>query len=52
VSQIRLIAVRDTPLSVDGVRDAIADPAARGEVFFLAPAGNCSDPTGALPAGL
>jgi molybdopterin synthase catalytic subunit len=35
VSQIRLIAVRDTPLSVDEVRMAIADPAAGGEVLFV-----------------
>ena len=35
MSQIKLIAVRDTPLSVDEVRNAIADPAAGGEVFFV-----------------
>jgi molybdopterin synthase catalytic subunit len=35
VTQIRLIAVRDTPLSVDEVRNAIADPAAGGEVLFI-----------------
>ena len=35
VSQIRLIAIRDTPLSVDEVRNAIADPAAGGEVLFV-----------------
>jgi molybdopterin synthase catalytic subunit len=35
VSQIRLIAIRDTPLSVDEVRTAIADPAAGGEVLFI-----------------
>ena len=35
VSQIRLIAVRDSPLSVDEVRAAIADPAAGGEVLFV-----------------
>jgi molybdopterin synthase catalytic subunit len=35
VSQIKLIAVRDTALSVDEVRNAIADPAAGGEVFFV-----------------
>jgi molybdopterin synthase catalytic subunit len=35
VSQIRLIAIRDTELSVDEVRDAIADPAAGGEVLFI-----------------
>ena len=34
VSQIRLIAIRDTELSVDEVRDAIADPGAGGEVLF------------------
>lgn len=34
VSQIRLIAIRDTELSVDEVRAAIADPAAGGEVLF------------------
>ena len=52
MSRIRLIAVRGTLLSVDGARDAIAGPAARGEVFFLAPAGNCPDLTGAILAGL
>jgi molybdopterin synthase catalytic subunit len=35
VSQIRLIAIRDTALSVDEVRNAIADPAAGGEVLFV-----------------
>jgi len=35
VSQIRLVAIRDTPLSVDEVRQAIADPAAGGEVLFI-----------------
>ena len=35
MSQIRLIAIRDTPLSVDEVRNAIADPAAGGEVLFV-----------------
>ena len=35
VSQIRLIAIRDTELSVDEVRDAVADPAAGGEVLFI-----------------
>ena len=35
VSQIRLVAVRDSPLSVDEVRNAIADPAAGGEVLFI-----------------
>jgi molybdopterin synthase catalytic subunit len=35
VSQIRLIAIRNTPLSVDEVRNAIADPAAGGEVLFI-----------------
>jgi len=35
VDQIRLIAIRDTDLSVDEVRSAIADPAAGGEVFFV-----------------
>jgi molybdopterin synthase catalytic subunit len=35
VEQIRLIAVRDAALSVDEVRDAIADPAAGGEVLFI-----------------
>jgi molybdopterin synthase catalytic subunit len=34
VSQIRLIAIRDTELSVDEVRAAIADPAAGGLVLF------------------
>ena len=34
MEQIRLIAIRDTPLSVDEVRGAIADPAAGGEVLF------------------
>ena len=35
VSQIRLIAIRDTPLSVEEVRAAIADSAAGGEVLFI-----------------
>jgi molybdopterin synthase catalytic subunit len=35
VDQIRLIAIRDTDLSVDEVRSAIADPAAGGEVLFV-----------------
>lgn len=35
MTQIRLIAIRDVPLSVDEVRDAIADPAAGGEVLFI-----------------
>jgi molybdopterin synthase catalytic subunit len=35
VSEIRLIAVRETALSVDEVRNAIADPAAGGEVLFV-----------------
>jgi molybdopterin synthase catalytic subunit len=35
MSQIRLIAIRDAALSVDEVRNAIADPAAGGEVLFI-----------------
>ena len=35
MDQIRLIAIRDTDLSVDEVRSAIADPAAGGEVLFV-----------------
>ena len=35
VSKIKLIAVRDTALSVDEVRTAVADPAAGGEVLFV-----------------
>lgn len=35
MEQIRLIAIRDTALSVDEVRNAIADPAAGGEVLFI-----------------
>jgi molybdopterin synthase catalytic subunit len=35
MKQIRLIAIRDTDLSVDEVRNAIADPAAGGEVLFI-----------------
>ena len=35
MNQIRLIAVRDTALSVDEVRAAIADPTAGGEVLFV-----------------
>jgi molybdopterin synthase catalytic subunit len=35
VSSIKLIAVRDTVLSVDEVRNAIAHPAAGGEVLFI-----------------
>jgi molybdopterin synthase catalytic subunit len=34
VSQIRLIAIRDTELSLDEVRAAVADPAAGGLVLF------------------
>ncbi len=34
MSQIRLIAIRDTALSVDEVRAAVADPAAGGLVLF------------------
>ena len=35
MSKIRLIAIRETALSVDEVRNAIADPAAGGEVLFI-----------------
>jgi molybdopterin synthase catalytic subunit len=35
VTQIRLIAIRDTALSVDEVRNAIADPRAGGEALFV-----------------
>ena len=35
MEQIRLIAIRDTALSVDEVRNAIADAAAGGEVLFV-----------------
>src|SRR3981081_3211447 len=35
MSQIRLIAIRDTALSVDEVRNAIAAPAGGGEVLFV-----------------
>jgi molybdopterin synthase catalytic subunit len=35
MDQIKLIAIRDVPLSVDEVRSAIADPAAGGEVLFV-----------------
>lgn len=35
VSQIRLIGIRDTALSVDEVRNVIADPAAGGEALFV-----------------
>ena len=35
MSQIRLIAIRETELSVDEVRTAVADPAAGGEVLFV-----------------
>ena len=34
MSQIRLIAIRDTELSLDEVRAAVADPAAGGLVLF------------------
>jgi molybdopterin synthase catalytic subunit len=34
VSQIRLVAIRDTELSLDEVRAAVADPAAGGVVLF------------------
>jgi molybdopterin synthase catalytic subunit len=35
VTEIRLIAIRETALSLDEVRNAIADPAAGGEVLFV-----------------
>ena len=35
MSQIRLIAIRETELSVDEVRAAVADPTAGGEVLFV-----------------
>lgn len=35
VSQIRLIEIRDTALSLDEVRNAVADPAAGGEALFV-----------------
>ena len=35
MNQIRLIAIRDSALSVDEVRAAIADPAAGGEALFV-----------------
>ena len=35
MEQVRLVAVRDIPLSVEEVRTAIADPAAGGEVLFV-----------------
>ncbi len=35
MSQIRLIAIRDTELSVEEVRAAVADPAAGGEALFV-----------------
>lgn len=35
MTQIRLIAIRDTTLSVDEVREAIVDPAAGGEALFI-----------------
>jgi molybdopterin synthase catalytic subunit len=35
VSQIRLIAIRDSELSADEVRAAVTDPAAGGIVLFL-----------------
>jgi len=35
MEQIRLISIRDAALSVDEVRNAIADPAAGGEVLFI-----------------
>jgi molybdopterin synthase catalytic subunit len=35
VTQIRLIAIRNAVLSLDEVRNAIADPAAGGEVLFV-----------------
>lgn len=35
MTKIRLIAIRDVALSVDEVRNAIADPAAGGEVLFI-----------------
>jgi molybdopterin synthase catalytic subunit len=35
VEQVRLIGIRSAALSVDEVRNAIADPAAGGEVLFI-----------------
>ncbi len=35
MSQIRLIAIRETDLSVDEVRAAVADPSAGGVVLFV-----------------
>ena len=35
MGQIRLVDIRDAALSVDEVREAIADPAAGGEVLFI-----------------
>ncbi len=46
MTQIRLIAIRDTALSVDEVRNAIADPAAGGEVLFIGTVRDTDDDKG------
>jgi molybdopterin synthase catalytic subunit len=51
VSQIRLIAIKDTALSVDEVRNAIADPAAGGEVLFVGTVRNHDDDKGVTGLG-
>lgn len=52
MSQIRLIAIRDTPLSIDEVRQSIADPAAGGEALFIGTVrDNYADKAGLLLAG-
>jgi molybdopterin synthase catalytic subunit len=51
VSQIRLVAIRDTPLSVDEVRNAIADPAAGGEVLFIGAVRDHDDDKGVTGLG-
>lgn len=48
VSQIRLIAIRDSELSIDEVRAAVADPAAGGIVLF---AGAVRDNDETVPPG-
>jgi molybdopterin synthase catalytic subunit len=51
VSPIRLIAVRDTELSVDEVRAAVADPAAGGIALFLGAVRDNDDDRGVTGLG-
>ena len=51
MDEIRLIAIRDTALSVDEVRTAIADPAAGGEVLFIGTVRDHADEKGVTGLG-